>query len=194
MGSIHSQSAGFDVPMDRTIGNTALGARLETMHRSGQRALEELLNTGNLGMKKTGLFHINFQKFLQLQEKFHKARNKIDPGKNWKCYKKNYKFRIITTLVREYKIGGRPSFVKLDKSNSSNPFYKRVKITARRKNKIFNAQTTRVSSSVSDPYHFDADPDPRIRIRDDGSGSWLLIRIRIWIRGNFWFCESDFPY
>ena len=33
-------------------------------------------------------------------------------------------------------------------------------------------------SSVSDPYHFDADPDPRIRIRDDGSGSWL-IRIRM---------------
>ena len=26
-----------------------------------------------------------------------------------------------------------------------------------------------VSSSVSDPYHFDSDPDPRIRIRDDGS-------------------------
>ena len=28
-----------------------------------------------------------------------------------------------------------------------------------------------IQSSVSDPYHFDADPDPRIRIRDDGSGS-----------------------
>ena len=26
-------------------------------------------------------------------------------------------------------------------------------------------------SSVSNPYHFDADPDPRIRFRDDGSGS-----------------------
>ena len=26
-------------------------------------------------------------------------------------------------------------------------------------------------SSVSDPYHFDADPDPRIRFQDDGSGS-----------------------
>ena len=22
----------------------------------------------------------------------------------------------------------------------------------------------------------------------------ILIWIRIWIRGNFWFCESDFPY
>ena len=28
-------------------------------------------------------------------------------------------------------------------------------------------------SSVSDPYHFDADPDPRICFRDDGSGSNL---------------------
>ena len=26
-----------------------------------------------------------------------------------------------------------------------------------------------IVSSVSDPYHFDADPDPRIRFRDDGS-------------------------
>ena len=50
MGSIQSQSVGFDVPMDSSIGNTALGARLDTMHRSGQRALEELLNTGNLGI------------------------------------------------------------------------------------------------------------------------------------------------
>ena len=50
MGSIHSQSVGFDVPMDSSIGNTALGARLETMQRSGQRALDELLNTGNLGI------------------------------------------------------------------------------------------------------------------------------------------------
>ena len=35
--------------------------------------------------------------------------------------------------------------------------------------------TSLVSSSVSDPYHFDLDPDPdpdpRIRIRDHGSGS-----------------------
>ena len=29
----------------------------------------------------------------------------------------------------------------------------------------------RYITSVSDPYHVDADPDPRIRIRDDGSGS-----------------------
>ena len=28
-----------------------------------------------------------------------------------------------------------------------------------------------LETSVSDPYHFDADPDPRIRIRDDWSGS-----------------------
>ena len=38
-----------------------------------------------------------------------------------------------------------------------------------------------LGSSVSDPYHFDLDPDPDPR--------WW-----IGIRGNFWFCESDFPY
>ena len=113
MGSIHSQSVGFDVPMDSSIGNTASGARLETMHRSGRRALEELLNTGNLGMKKTGLLQIwltNWScnqlifKSLQLQEKFRKARNKIDQGKILKTVQKKYKFRIITTLVRKYKM------------------------------------------------------------------------------------------
>ena len=101
------------------IGNTALGARLETMHRSGRRALEELLNTGNLGMKKTGLllWLTNWScnqlifKSLQLQEKFRKARNKIDQGKILKTVQKKYKFRIITTLVRKYKMGGQPSFV-----------------------------------------------------------------------------------
>ena len=36
-----------------------------------------------------------------------------------------------------------------------------------------------LGNSVSDPYHFDLDQDPDPRIR---------------IRGNFWFCESDFPY
>ena len=45
-------SVGFDGPIERIIGKTAIGDKLLTKHNNGQRDLLELLNMGSLAFMR----------------------------------------------------------------------------------------------------------------------------------------------
>ena len=70
-------------------------------------------------------------------------------------------------------VGGNPARITRDKSDPLNIVRQVARTEIRRhffNNRVIDHWNS-LPSSVSDPYHFDADPDPRIRFRDDGSGS-----------------------